>query len=168
MSKLGQVVEAVENYNEFVLKEVKRARTDEAFGQQMVDRWNELKAKTPIGTAPTGLKLPRLALPEIDEAGEITRYLFGEGLPGEFPFTNGAYREMYLEPLRELEAGSYGKNGKNGKNGHDQERQKTARRWPRRKPSKSRNRRGFSPDSAWPKTRTRAFIFSPAINAARV
>ena len=27
MSKLGQVVEAVENYNEFVLKEVKRART---------------------------------------------------------------------------------------------------------------------------------------------
>ena len=69
MSKLGQVVEAVENYNQFVLDEVKRARTDETFGQQMVDRWNEVKAKTPIGTAPTGLKLPRLALPEIDEAG---------------------------------------------------------------------------------------------------
>ena len=101
MSKLGQVVEAVENYNEFVLKEVKRARTDEAFGQQMVDRWNDVKAKTPIGTAPTGLKLPRLALPEIDEAGEITRYLLGEGLPGEFPFTSGGYREMFLEPLRD-------------------------------------------------------------------
>jgi methylmalonyl-CoA mutase cobalamin-binding domain/chain len=118
MSKLGQVVEAVENYNAFVLKEVKRARTDEAFGRQMVDRWNEIKAKVPIGTAPTGLKLPRLALPEIDEPGEITRYLLGEGLPGEFPFTSGAYREMYLEPLRELEAGSYGKDGKNGRNGH--------------------------------------------------
>src|ERR1043166_3645621 len=118
MSKLGQVVEAVENYNEFVLKEVKRARTDAAFGQQMVDRWNEVKAKTPIGTAPTGLKLPRLALPEIDEAGEITRYLLGEGLPGEFPFTNGAYRDMYLEPLREAEGGSYGKSQANGKNGH--------------------------------------------------
>jgi methylmalonyl-CoA mutase cobalamin-binding domain/chain len=118
MSKLGQVVEAVENYNEFVLKEVKRARTDEAFGRQMVDRWNEIKAKVPIGTAPTGLKLPRLALPEIDEAGEITRYLLGEGLPGQFPYTSGAYREMYLEPLRELEAGSYGKGRKNGRNGH--------------------------------------------------
>ena len=35
----------------------------------MVDHWNEVKARTPIGTAPTGLKLPRLALPEIDEAG---------------------------------------------------------------------------------------------------
>ncbi len=84
----------------------------------MVDRWNSLKANIPIGTAPTGLELPRLALPEIDEAGEITRYLLGEGLPGEFPFTGGAYREMYLEPLREPEAGSYGNVGKNGKNGH--------------------------------------------------
>src|SRR5205814_7213501 len=56
-----------------------------------------------------GLPLPRLALPEIDEPGEIARYLFGEGLPGEFPFLNGAYREMYLEPVREVE--SFEKNG---------------------------------------------------------
>ena len=80
---------------------MKRARTDKKFGQQMLDRWNEIKAKIPIGSAPTGLKLPRLALPEIDEPGEIARYLLGEGLPGEFPFLNGAYREMYLEPLQE-------------------------------------------------------------------
>ena len=79
---------------------MKRARTDKKFGQQMVDRWKEIKAKIPIGSAPTGLKLPRLALPEIDEAGDITRYLLGDGLPGEFPFLNGAYREMYLEPLQ--------------------------------------------------------------------
>jgi methylmalonyl-CoA mutase len=124
MSKLGRVVEAVENYNRFVLKEVKRARSEKKFGQQMIDRWNEVKAKTPIGTAPTGLKLPRLALPEIDEAGEITRYLLGEGLPGEFPYTNGAYREMYLEPLREPEVGSFVKAGQNGKNGHRKNRKK--------------------------------------------
>src|SRR5437762_4987857 len=117
MSKLGRVVEAVENYNVFVLEEVKRARADKAFGKKLLDRWNDVKAKTPIGTAPTGLKLPRLALPEIDEAGEVTRYLLGEGLPGEFPFTNGAYREMYLEPLREPDTGSNAKRGKNGKNG---------------------------------------------------
>ncbi|MGH8102606.1 MAG: methylmalonyl-CoA mutase family protein, partial [Chthoniobacterales bacterium] len=48
-------------------------------------------------------------MPEIDEPGEIARYLFGEGLPGEFPFLNGAYREMYLEPVREVE--SFEKNG---------------------------------------------------------
>ena len=117
MSKLGQVVESVEKYNQFVLAEVKRARSDEKFGQEMVDRWNKVKSQIAVGTAPTGLKLPRLALPEIDEAGEITRYLLGEGLPGEFPFTNGAYREMYLEPLAEAQPN--GKNGhaKNGKNG---------------------------------------------------
>ncbi|MBA2622760.1 MAG: hypothetical protein H0U88_03950 [Chthoniobacterales bacterium] len=117
MSKLGSVVEAVDKYNKFVEDEVRRARTDKKFGQQMVNRWNEIKAKIPFGSAPTGLKLPRLALPEIDEAGDITRYLLGDGLPGEFPFLNGAYREMYLEPLQNpaIEIGAYEKNGHNGK-----------------------------------------------------
>ncbi|MFL6515056.1 MAG: methylmalonyl-CoA mutase family protein [Chthoniobacterales bacterium] len=116
MSKLGQVVEAIEKHEKFVLDQVKRARTDEAFGREVTDRWNKIKAETPITRAPTGLPLPRLALPEIDEAGEIARYLFGEGLPGEFPFLNGAYREMYLEPLQQvtIEDGSYAKK----KNGH--------------------------------------------------
>ena len=104
MSKLGQVVEAVEKYNQFVLNQVKRARSDEKFGRGLSGRWNDIKAKTPETRTPTGLALPRLALPEIDEPGEIARYLFGEGLPGEFPFLNGAYREMYLEPIRELES----------------------------------------------------------------
>jgi methylmalonyl-CoA mutase cobalamin-binding domain/chain len=117
MSKLGQVVESVEKYNQFVLDQVKRARTDEKFGRELVDRWNGVKANTPIMRAPTGLALPRLALPEVDEPGEIARYLFGEGLPGQFPFLNGAYREMYLEPEREIETGTFGKNG-HGKNGH--------------------------------------------------
>ena len=36
MSKLGRVVEAVENYNAFVLDEVKRARSDKAFGQNFL------------------------------------------------------------------------------------------------------------------------------------
>jgi len=109
MSKLGQVAEAVEKYNQFVLAQVKRARWDEKFGRELIKRWNEIKAKTPVTHTPTGLPLPRLALPEIDEPGEIARYLFGEGLPGEFPFLNGAYREMYLEPVRKIETGSYGK-----------------------------------------------------------
>jgi methylmalonyl-CoA mutase cobalamin-binding domain/chain len=109
MSKLGQVVESVEKYNQFVLDQVRRARTDEKFGQKMLERWNEIKANTPVTRTPTGLPLPRLALPEIDEAGEIARYLFGDGLPGEFPFLNAAYREMYLEPAQEIATGSFGK-----------------------------------------------------------
>src|SRR6266487_3699626 len=109
MSKLGAVVEAVEKHGRFVLEQVKRARSDEKFAQEMIDRWNRVRAEIPISKAPTGLPLPRLALPEIDEPGEIARYLFGDGLPGEFPYLNGAYREMYLEPLREIE--SFQKNG---------------------------------------------------------
>jgi len=108
MSKLGQVVESVEKYNQFVLDQVKRARTDEKFGRDLLGRWNDFKAKIPITRAPTGLPLPRLALPEVDEPGEIARYLFGDGLPGEFPYLNAAYREMYLEAAQEIETGSYG------------------------------------------------------------
>src|SRR5205823_6873943 len=91
-----------------VLEQVKGARSDEKFAHAVTERWNKIKAETPVAKAPTGLPLPRFALPEIDEPGEIARYLFGEGLPGEFPYLNGAYREMYLEPLREIETGSYG------------------------------------------------------------
>src|SRR2546430_2216277 len=108
MSKLGAVVEAVEKHGRFVVEQVKRARSDEKFAQAVTERWDKVKAEIPIAKAPTGLPLPRLALPEIDEPGEIARYLFGDGLPGEFPYLNGAYREMYLEPLREIETGSYG------------------------------------------------------------
>ncbi len=109
MSKLGQVVESIERYSKFVLDQVKRARADEKFGRELLGRWNDIKAKIPITRTPTGVPLPRLALPEIDEPGEIARYFFAEGLPGEFPFLNGAYREMYLEPIREVE--SFAKNG---------------------------------------------------------
>src|SRR5467141_2720681 len=101
MSKLGQVVEAVEKYNGFVLNQVKRARSDEKFGRELSDRWTEIKSKTPVTHTPTGLPLPRLALPEIDEPGEIARYLFGEGLPGEIPFANAAYLEMYHRDAEE-------------------------------------------------------------------
>src|SRR5712692_9764348 len=114
MSKLGRVVEAVEKYNQFVLDQVKRARTDEKFGRDLVGRWNDIKAKVPITRAPTGLELPRLALPEIDEPGEIARYLFGEGLPGEFPFLNGAYREMYLAESGNGKAETGKQNAKSG------------------------------------------------------
>ena len=113
MSKLGQVIESVEKYNKFVFDQVKRARADEQFGRDLLGRWNDIKAKIPVTRTPTGLPLPRLALPEIDEPGEIARYLFSEGLPGEFPFLNGAYREMYLEPVREIE--SFEKDGGSGR-----------------------------------------------------
>ena len=116
MSKLEAVIESVEKHEKFVQEQVKRARTDEKFGREMTERWNKIKAGIPIARAPTGLPLPRLALPEIDEPGEIARYLFGDGLPGEFPYLNGAYREMYLEPLEEIEAGRHHEspNGRDG------------------------------------------------------
>jgi methylmalonyl-CoA mutase cobalamin-binding domain/chain len=107
MALLTRITDSVEAYDRFVLEQVRLARSDPAFAAEILDRWNVLLRKVPTVTTPTGLPLPRLALPQTDEPGEIARYLFGEGAPGEFPFTNAAYPEMYLEPA----AGSDGTNG---------------------------------------------------------
>src|SRR2546425_5499335 len=97
MSVLAEVTNAVEDYNRFVEDQVRRARGDPEFRYQILRRWEAVRAGVGTVTTPTGLKLPRLALPQTDEPGEIARYLYGEGLPGEFPFVNAAYPEMYLE-----------------------------------------------------------------------
>jgi methylmalonyl-CoA mutase cobalamin-binding domain/chain len=97
MNTPGQIAAAVENYNGFVEKEVLRARTDAAFANELRERWDKLRAQIGSVTTPTGIPLPRAALPRTDEPGEIARYLLAEGPPGEFPYLNGAYPQMYLQ-----------------------------------------------------------------------
>jgi len=90
-----------------VLEQVKRARSDEKFAQVVTERWDKVKAEIPIAKAPTGLPYHASRYPD-RRTGRNRALSFGDGLPGEFPYLNGAYREMYLEPLREIETGSYG------------------------------------------------------------
>ena len=97
MGTLAQISDSVEAYDRHVDEQVRRARSDERFRAELLARWEQVRRSVPTVTTPTGIPLPRLALPQTDEPGEVARYLFGEGLPGEFPFTNAAYREMYLE-----------------------------------------------------------------------
>ena len=97
MSVLAQINHALKAFNQSVEAEVQKARADTTLGAELQNRWQQIRAEIPAVETPTGLKLPRLALPGTDEPGEIARYLHGEGLPGEFPFLNGAYREMYLQ-----------------------------------------------------------------------
>ena len=99
MSSLARVCDALQSYNGFVGQQVERARTDKKLRAQLLARWDAIRKGIGQVELPTGLKVPRLALPQCDEPGEIARYLYGEGLPGEFPFVNSAYSEMYLDPL---------------------------------------------------------------------
>jgi methylmalonyl-CoA mutase cobalamin-binding domain/chain len=98
MTQLGHVASAVDAYNTFVAREVARARANDAFAGELRARWSALRNAVESTQSPTGTRLPRLALPDTDEPGAIAEYLFGQGVPGEFPYANGAYREMYLEP----------------------------------------------------------------------
>lgn len=97
MSSLEKVADAVEAYDAHVASEADRARSDAAFGRELKARWSAIRASVETTASPTGTPLPRLALPPTEEAGAIAEYLLGQGLPGEFPYANGAYRELYLD-----------------------------------------------------------------------
>jgi len=103
MSVLDQVCHSVEAHDNFVEQQVERARRETLFRDQILERWQAARAGIGTVATPTGLKLPRLALPQTNEPGEIARYLYGEGLPGQFPFLNAAYPEMYLEAKEKTE-----------------------------------------------------------------
>ncbi|MCS7032393.1 MAG: methylmalonyl-CoA mutase family protein, partial [Phycisphaerae bacterium] len=98
MGFLAEIADAVERYNQSVTDSVREARSNPDVGRQILEKWRAIRASIRTTRTPTGLELPRLALPNLDEPGEIARYLGEEGLPGEFPFLPSVYREMYLEP----------------------------------------------------------------------
>jgi methylmalonyl-CoA mutase cobalamin-binding domain/chain len=107
MSELSNVITAIERHNDFVEEQICKARQDKKFAAELVRRWRKILQEIPTTATPTGLKLPRLALPATEEPAEIARYIFGEGLPGEFPFVTAAYPQMYLEkPEAEQGSGS--------------------------------------------------------------
>jgi methylmalonyl-CoA mutase len=97
MTFLGRVASAVDEHNAFVARETERARSDTSFGAELRERFSKIHAGIELTRSPTGTPLPRLALPTTDEPGAIAEYLFGQGLPGEFPFANGAYGALYLD-----------------------------------------------------------------------
>ncbi|PTX96423.1 methylmalonyl-CoA mutase family protein [Opitutus sp. ER46] len=98
MPLLSQVADAVTAYNRHVAAETDRARRDPVFAAELGQRWSTLRDSVRPTRSPTGTPVPRLALPDTDEPGAVAQYLLGEGAPGEFPFANAAYREMYLAP----------------------------------------------------------------------
>ena len=96
MSILANVISAASAHDRFVEQQVRKARRDPKFSTQLRRKWKRICDSLPTIESPTGLKFPRLALPQTDEPGEIARFLFDEGLPGEFPFVTAAYPEMYV------------------------------------------------------------------------
>ena len=99
MSELNNIVNAVHSFNNETEQLVDQARTDSAKGAEIMTKWKEIHNKIPHSITPTGIKIPRLPLPELDEPGAIARYLHSEGLPGEYPYLSSAYKEMYLDPM---------------------------------------------------------------------
>jgi len=97
VSALAQIINAAQEFDRSVEAQVRKARSDTRFAGELRRRWRKIREGVPTIETPAGLKLPRLALPQTDEPGEMAQFLFGDGLPGEFPFVTAAYPEMYLQ-----------------------------------------------------------------------
>jgi len=65
-----------------------KAYTGEEFVTRVRDR--ELRTKLTT-TSLSGTKVPKVALPKFEDAGEILRWQWRENLPGAFPFTAGVF-----------------------------------------------------------------------------
>ncbi|MBV9464025.1 MAG: methylmalonyl-CoA mutase, partial [Verrucomicrobiae bacterium] len=97
MSVLAEVIESVEAYRSWVERQVGIARSDPKQRRAILKHWRDLEKSIGRSSLPTGLEVPRLALPATEDPGEMARWLLADGPPGEFPFLNGSYKEMYLD-----------------------------------------------------------------------
>jgi methylmalonyl-CoA mutase cobalamin-binding domain/chain len=95
MNVLGRVCESMDDHGRSVAEQIRRAREDATFRKGLLKRWKNIRESVGTVHTPTGLELPSVALPLTEEPGEIARFLFEEGVPGEFPYVNGAYRTPY-------------------------------------------------------------------------
>ncbi|MEZ0263897.1 MAG: methylmalonyl-CoA mutase family protein, partial [Phycisphaerae bacterium] len=95
MSILADVLRAADAYDKHVEDAVRTARNDPKAGEALLSQWRQTLTAIPEVDTPTGLRVPAVALPDLDEPGAVARYLAEENLPGQFPFMNGAYPRMY-------------------------------------------------------------------------
>ncbi|MBW2619139.1 MAG: methylmalonyl-CoA mutase, partial [Deltaproteobacteria bacterium] len=87
--------------------------------QRLIDKWPEVReaysgddfayqvrgkeVRVPLTTTSlAGSKIPKVALPDFDDPGELLRFLLLENLPGRFPFTAGVYpfKRLAEDPTR--------------------------------------------------------------------
>src|SRR5690606_8157476 len=97
MKHLGDIVLAVRRHHASVEERVAEVRRNPAAAAALLDEGTAIRRSVPWTETPTGLRLPRLALPDLDEAGAVARFLNDEGLPGSFPYLAAAYPELYLD-----------------------------------------------------------------------
>jgi methylmalonyl-CoA mutase len=87
-----------------VAAEARRALPAEV--QQIIDTWPEVAAsyrgEGSIRTSLSGVPVPRVAVPEFADEGDLVRFVRRENLPGRFPFTAGvfAFKREDEDPTR--------------------------------------------------------------------
>lgn len=93
---LRDIVHVNEQYNQFVESSVERARFDATFQRKLEKAWKQTLQNIESHSLPTGIKVPLIAVPQIDHPAQIARYKGEWGFPGEFPYGLSIYPKAFL------------------------------------------------------------------------
>ena len=74
MSTLSKIIESIGSFNRTVEQSIARARSDASFARNLRRRWRQANASIPIIETPSGMKFPRLALPQTDDPGDRSQH----------------------------------------------------------------------------------------------
>lgn len=96
MGLLHDCAKAVSDYHRDTEEQVRRLRGDAAAAERAVAEFTARRKAVPHTHSFIGTEVPKVALPDYDEAGTIHRFRRREGIPGEFPYTQAAYPTQYL------------------------------------------------------------------------
>jgi methylmalonyl-CoA mutase cobalamin-binding domain/chain len=96
MGLLHDCARSVATYHTETEAGVKRLRGDQTNAAKFVDDYMHRRNAIPRTHSFVGTEVPRIAMPDYDEAGILHRFLRREGFPGDFPYTQAAYPTMYL------------------------------------------------------------------------
>ena len=95
IASIDALIEGVENALTTESKQILKNWTQlkEAYaGDELITKVRDKEIKTMLKTQSlSGLKIPKVSLPNFKDYGEILRWVYAENVPGEFPYTAGVF-----------------------------------------------------------------------------
>ncbi|AWE06277.1 methylmalonyl-CoA mutase [Lysinibacillus sp. 2017] len=95
IASIDSLIEGVQNELSAQSKQILKnwIQLKEAYsGDELITKVRDKEIKTILKTTSlSGLKIPKVALPNFKDYGEILRFVYSENVPGEFPYTAGVF-----------------------------------------------------------------------------
>ena len=95
IASIDSLIEGIESTLTIESKQILKnwAQLKEAYaGDELITKVRDKEIRTILKTTSlSGLKIPKVLLPNFKDYGEILRWVYAENIPGEFPYTAGVF-----------------------------------------------------------------------------